>query len=729
MRFKKRWKRRLRLLFLFALLVALVFAFVNHTQNYNKAKKRISHSKGTSSPPALHKIIQNYNESEFFDDSISDETFEKTQPTTTPTPTSTQAQTQMSQIKLKKIQALLSYQKNAYVTMVTSPIYVTGALVLMESLRESQTSADLIVMVLREIPHSDRVRLCNAGLIVKVIDYIESPNPLRTPKGQVFNYSKLQIWLLNYNRVIFLEPDFLVTKNMDELFLQPGELLAVENFYSPFSNITNKKANSSVFNAGLMVIKPSPKTFATMMKYLSLLHLYTGGDQGFLNIYFKNWTSLPLIYNANKMIYKYDRENFPPLDEIKGIHFLRKKPWLPKEKQVEQKGDLLDTAEDYSILNDLWHSVYQIYQDRVEEKSFNFYNETIAECVLDSKKSYRRIFSKSPPSTLPPKDFLLDVYPNVQRSASEFSDARDITLITHLTKKDLNNLLQIANSWSGPISVVIYTEKFAQDSFDTFKFWERNKQILKNSNLHFVQGQNGSDYPTNFLRNVGMEMSETNLVFILDSNFIPSLGIYERLTRYPKYNFIQKYAPLSHCFVVPAFQLERKNGCEMILGSSDDCFQGLPSSKSGLHELYKGKLITEYHADLFEQYSTNTLRWFNEAKPYYTPWTEMYQPYVIIYKNHSDPTSIFDEKFYGQNKLMMGFELYIRGFSFVVLPDVFVVSGTKSILEKIEDQSQELKFLEIKKQLRNQYQCLEGKVTCGETQTFPEILPLMRLPA
>ena len=227
----------------------------------------------------------------------------------------------------------------AYVTLLSSPGFLPGVGALIESLRQTGTEADLVVMVLPHVSHEIRMSLCSFGAIVKVVQYVDSPYVSgRKTERQIYNYSKLHAWSLPYKRVVFLDADVLVLRNLDEVFLKEGRLLAVENYNSPFSKSGDKSQKQRIFNSGMMVLKPSPQTFSDLMEKRHTLKSYNGGDQGFLNSFFFDWVELPLIYNVNKMMYKFEKDKFPSMDKIKLIHFIRKKPWVPKSGQTEIRG-------------------------------------------------------------------------------------------------------------------------------------------------------------------------------------------------------------------------------------------------------------------------------------------------------------------------------------------------------------------------------------------------------
>ena len=53
--------------------------------------------------------------------------------------------------------------------------------------------------------------------------------------------------------------------------------------------------HSDLFNTGVMVFKPSRETYKDMMARVNELGSYTGGDQGFLNAYFRGAAEGPLF--------------------------------------------------------------------------------------------------------------------------------------------------------------------------------------------------------------------------------------------------------------------------------------------------------------------------------------------------------------------------------------------------------------------------------------------------
>nr|GEV93967.1 phosphoenolpyruvate carboxylase kinase 2-like [Tanacetum cinerariifolium] len=78
-------------------------------------------------------------------------------------------------------------------------------------------------------------------------------------------------------RVVYLDADTIVVKNIDDLF-KCGKFCA------------NLK-HSERLNSGVMVVEPSAELFNDMVSKVTTLYSYTGGDQGFLNTYYAGFES------------------------------------------------------------------------------------------------------------------------------------------------------------------------------------------------------------------------------------------------------------------------------------------------------------------------------------------------------------------------------------------------------------------------------------------------------
>ncbi|BFG36973.1 hypothetical protein CerSpe_232470 [Prunus speciosa] len=203
----------------------------------------------------------------------------------------------------------------AYVTILhSSEAYVCGAIALAQSIRQTNSTKDLVLLADHSITPSSIQGLTAAGWKIKQIERIRSAFARKGSYNE-WNYSKLRLWqLTEYDKVIFIDADLLVLKNIDRFFIHP-QLSAVSN-------------NKMLFNSGLMVVEPSNCMFEYLMRKTFKIKPYNGGDQGFLNEIFTWWHRLPWRLNALKMFNRPSKErNDEMAKDLYAIHYLGKKPW------------------------------------------------------------------------------------------------------------------------------------------------------------------------------------------------------------------------------------------------------------------------------------------------------------------------------------------------------------------------------------------------------------------
>jgi glycogenin glucosyltransferase len=219
--------------------------------------------------------------------------------------------------------------KKAYVTMLCNGDgYVTGAEVLGKSLEASGSTVPRVAMVTADISAEGRGRLTAQGWALRDVEPIANPTPdklLVFPRFAAV-FTKLRTWeLTEFDRVVLLDADTLVLKNVDDLFERPG-FAAGPDFFLP-----------DRFNSGVMVVPPSKETFDRMVQALAVAPSYDGGDQGFLNTFFADWyampaeSRLPVGYNLASFIFQF-AHGHPTLRatlarEAKILHYMVQKPW------------------------------------------------------------------------------------------------------------------------------------------------------------------------------------------------------------------------------------------------------------------------------------------------------------------------------------------------------------------------------------------------------------------
>lgn len=214
-------------------------------------------------------------------------------------------------------------KREAYATILHSAeFYVCGAIAVAQSIRLTGSKRDLVILVDATISAEHRRGLKMAGWKLKQIERIRNPKAEREAYNE-WNYSKFRLWqLTDYDKIIFIDADLLILRNIDFLFSMP-EITATGN-------------NATLFNSGVMVIEPSNCTFQLLMDHINDIESYNGGDQGYLNEIFTWWHRMPKHMNFLKHFWSGDADEKelktylfgadPPVLYV--LHYLGLKPWL-----------------------------------------------------------------------------------------------------------------------------------------------------------------------------------------------------------------------------------------------------------------------------------------------------------------------------------------------------------------------------------------------------------------
>nr|DAD41309.1 TPA_asm: hypothetical protein HUJ06_015633 [Nelumbo nucifera] len=213
-------------------------------------------------------------------------------------------------------------KREAYVTVLhSSEAYVCGAITLAQSLIRTGTKRDLVILLDKSISQPKRDALEAAGWKIRSINRIRNPRAEKNSYNE-YNYSKFRLWrLTDYDKIIFIDSDIVVLRNLDVLFHFP-QMSATGN-------------DESIFNSGIMAIEPSSCTYRMLMDRRKEIVSYNGGDQGFLNEVFVWWHRLPRRVNFLKNFWDNTTAEASMKNQLFGadppklyaIHFLGRKPW------------------------------------------------------------------------------------------------------------------------------------------------------------------------------------------------------------------------------------------------------------------------------------------------------------------------------------------------------------------------------------------------------------------
>ncbi|XP_074311401.1 inositol phosphorylceramide glucuronosyltransferase 1 [Silene latifolia] len=215
--------------------------------------------------------------------------------------------------------------KEAYVTLLYGDEFVLGVRVLGKSIKDTGSSKDMVVLVSDGVSDYAKSLLEADGWIVEMISLLENPNRVR-PTRFWGVYTKLKIFnMTNYKKIVYLDADTIVIQNIDDLF-KCGKFCA------------NLK-HSERLNSGVLVVEPSEALFNDMMKKITTLPSYTGGDQGFLNSYYVGFANAHL-FEPNLSAEEVKSRTAPSMQRLStlynadvGLYMLANK-WMVDEKEL-----------------------------------------------------------------------------------------------------------------------------------------------------------------------------------------------------------------------------------------------------------------------------------------------------------------------------------------------------------------------------------------------------------
>lgn len=267
-----------------------------------------------------------------------------------------------------------------------------------------------------------------------------------------------------------------------------------------------------------------------------------------------------------------------------------------------------------------------------------------------------------------------------------------VTLVSQCSVNHLHHVLDLANSWQGPISVALFAleqqitstvgliSKLIECRADVlnsvslhliFKLAQPTKKLDLNSHIsvyeemcndiHQVLESQSSvaanyawkdvSYPTNLLRNVALKNAASSHVLVIDIDMLPSHSLYYSLA-----GFLNNFSRSENnsggqvAFVVPAFEI--KNSVD------------IPRSKKDLLDLWRRKDVRPFYEELCWkcQRHTNYSYWKDLVSTellhvgYAAEWKDPWEPFYVVPK--SAPT--YDERFmqYGFNRISQVIILY-----------------------------------------------------------------------
>lgn len=247
-------------------------------------------------------------------------------------------------IGIEKKKRGISILKLEYtITIGCSDSYKPGVMCLMRSLILSQTQYNLVVIYPPETVTRQTIEQLQAeGCVMRpVMRYLPDQIDHKIYKMTCYTdcWCKLRLWEFEeYSRLVYLDADMIVLKNIDHLFQTVGFHAALDCTAGRHSQaeqdacpLFNNAPKVRYFNAGMFVMTPNKKQFEKFKTLLASGDCNVEGyaEQDFLNDYYERhhwWFQLPPSYNLQKGIRHHHPDIWAPW-EAHVLHYTDFKPW------------------------------------------------------------------------------------------------------------------------------------------------------------------------------------------------------------------------------------------------------------------------------------------------------------------------------------------------------------------------------------------------------------------
>jgi hypothetical protein len=271
---------------------------------------------------------------------------------------------------------------------------------------------------------------------------------------------------------------------------------------------------------------------------------------------------------------------------------------------------------------------------------------------------------------------------------------RAVTVVTQLSLERASMLEQQCSLWPHPVAAVVYIPLLRGRIFSAeegpWNMAPLERGIEEMRALHqrlsaLPQGcvldlevvaeeccnqDIGSMYPTNAVRNRALQLASTEVVLLLDADFVVDLSLAKTLEDKDKYKEMVDLLSNHRALVLPAFEAwdQGEWGKKVAL-------EAVHQGKAYIAAKFMYNVVIGFHMSHYPQghEKTNYWKWMNTTKPYEVQYEIGFEPYIMLLKKF---VPYYDERFRGYywNKVQHLMHISMQdSFTFVIHPEAFVV--------------------------------------------------------
>ena len=288
-----------------------------------------------------------------------------------------------------------------WLSVVVNDEFIVPALVLGHSIRTFSCHKNMIVFISEDVSEGAVKALQSIGWETQLVEEMDcnwldlklggnrNSGLFGRPLGHRIKgtHTRFHAWkYTELSKIIYLDADYMMMTNIDELFDIPDDFAAVP--------CARPGVLDTCFNAGLMVFRPDSNYYQDIMKLWkeTTKKDTCPHDQALLSMYFMaagNWKALPYAYNIRRIVFR----------PMKSFHFAccghPPKPWSakcrPSRKEADDfKGPIL-TLDDMALV--FWKNFFELLQKyKLEDwwRSTKFFKPTQEFGIVPYKECWKQ---------------------------------------------------------------------------------------------------------------------------------------------------------------------------------------------------------------------------------------------------------------------------------------------------------------------------------------------------
>ena len=256
-----------------------------------------------------------------------------------------------------------------WLTVMVNEDFAAPTLVLGHSIRTFSCQKNMIAFVSEQVSEGTRKALQSVGWETRVVEEMDcawldakiggdrNSGWFGKPLGHRIRgtHTRFHAWnYTEYSKIIYLDADYMLMTNMDELFDIPDDFAAVP--------CSRPGVLEPCFNAGLLVVRPDATSYQEIMEnwWKTTRKDTCPTDQVLLWHYYAdagNWKALPYAYNIRRIIFR-------PLNSFHYACCRPPKPWSaacrPSRREAKDFKGPIVTVDHMALI--FWKNFYELLE-------------------------------------------------------------------------------------------------------------------------------------------------------------------------------------------------------------------------------------------------------------------------------------------------------------------------------------------------------------------------------